>query len=108
MSVLKPYKRKPGAEDPAADFADQILALPHIEGVLLEGLQTDGTSNPLWFKHPLGRSFKGCVMAGQDDTGINLRTASPQATSAAGKDPATWFGVEASAGVVVTFNVLVF
>lgn len=106
--ALKPYRRKGTGPDPAADFAEQIVRLPHMDAVLIQDLQTDGSTNTCLFPHGLGRCLKGAIVCGQDQTSVVLKVMSPRDMINNSIDPTKYVGVRAGSAVVVTLNLLVF
>lgn len=106
MSSVKPYQRKPGLKDPAADQFDQLSKVS-----LLDGRELDvafEASILLVTRHGLGRAFRGAIVVGQSDISQRISSATPQAVQLAGFDPTTHIALYCSAATSMTVRLWVF
>jgi hypothetical protein len=98
---LKPYPRKPGAiDDHVADFAEQLLALPVLDGLLLT-VDVTTTGSVVLYEHGLGRAYRGAILAGQSNDAAAVRTCTPEAVIDAGGDATKQVGLRSSAATQV-------
>jgi hypothetical protein len=110
MSDLLPYRRKAGAiEDPAADFANQLLKCPIVNGSLLS-YTTDGTTNRQQVRHGLGRAFRGAFVTGASSATSThrLHVLTPNAAQLLGVDVTQYMSVVPAIASADTFTMWVF
>ncbi|MFT3927437.1 MAG: hypothetical protein QM778_33195 [Myxococcales bacterium] len=76
-----------------AEFATEIAKLDLLQGKLITGCRMDGTTNPNFFPHGLGRAFKGVIPIGQTWTNATaFAVYGPAQVVVANRDPSQVFG----------------
>lgn len=106
-ALLRNTGQPPTGQD-LADVFQWLRANPLVQGRLLEGLVTDGTSATQYFNHGLGRGFRGVILTGISTSTAVLTIYRSANVSGAGRDPSKVFAVNPSTSVVVTFDAWVF
>jgi hypothetical protein len=89
MAGLKPIRRKDSADDPAADFCEQ-LTRDKFNAALLGGntvdVEHDGASTTLDVAHGLQRAYQGAVQVCADSAATVVVCVPPETAQAAGVD----------------------
>lgn len=60
---LTPFRRSSPKDNPSADFSDQLLRLPIVDGMLVEGSVVLGEATAQ-IRHGLGRPYRGGFIVG--------------------------------------------
>lgn len=91
----------------AKAFADFLRRCPLLDGRELR-CEFSGGAGARNFAHGLGRSFRGVLVVGVDDSAIAMTPASVQGVISAGLDPAVYIRLNPSGATSTTATVWVF